>query len=207
MRNPRTPRWPIRAPGISPLCPTRLEMAATQARTNLPFRIRKEMLEWDPCCYCGAIQSHEIDHYIPKSRGGGNTRANLVAACYLCNRDKADLFVDEWRDRRIRLNLPWPPLDSHEIWMELHHLVIKELAEATKTGCLRGQTWSQGSPEYKKAYDEWLRDDDGYWDICRRFRKVIYNGQDVWDEARAALVKCIEAMNQAPQLTEGATQQ
>ena len=41
------------------------------------------------CQYCGAMpgrQSLTIDHLVPRSRGGGRTWLNLVAACAPCNR-------------------------------------------------------------------------------------------------------------------------
>jgi 5-methylcytosine-specific restriction endonuclease McrA len=31
-----------------------------------------------------------LDHYIPRSAGGSNDIENCVAACYTCNRTKAD---------------------------------------------------------------------------------------------------------------------
>ena len=43
------------------------------------------------CQYCGATpgrQALTIDHVVPRSRGGGRTWLNLVAACAPCNRRK-----------------------------------------------------------------------------------------------------------------------
>lgn len=45
------------------------------------------------CQYCGAMpgrQSLTIDHLVPRSRGGGRTWLNLVAACAPCNRRKGE---------------------------------------------------------------------------------------------------------------------
>ena len=45
------------------------------------------------CVYCGEkidFAHCELDHIIPRSRGGGNKRENLVATCVSCNRAKGD---------------------------------------------------------------------------------------------------------------------
>lgn len=41
------------------------------------------------CAYCGGRAS-TIDHVLPRSRGGGNTWLNTVAACGPCNSRKRD---------------------------------------------------------------------------------------------------------------------
>lgn len=41
------------------------------------------------CGYCGG-PAGTIDHILPRSRGGGNTWVNTVAACGRCNERKAD---------------------------------------------------------------------------------------------------------------------
>lgn len=47
-----------------------------------------------------------IDHYIPTSLGGDDTRDNQVAACYICNQKKADAmpsqFLNSSRDADFR---------------------------------------------------------------------------------------------------------
>lgn len=52
------------------------------------------MLADDPRCrYCGrrlGMSDATIDHVVPTSRGGANTRANMVLACFDCNQKKAD---------------------------------------------------------------------------------------------------------------------
>lgn len=53
------------------------------------------------CGYCGktaaqgAVLTH--DHIIPKSRGGGDTWMNAIAACVKCNGKKADRTPEEAR--------------------------------------------------------------------------------------------------------------
>ena len=46
------------------------------------------------CQYCGA-QAENIDHVIPRSRGGEHTWENVVAACRPCNSRKQDRMLHE----------------------------------------------------------------------------------------------------------------
>src|ERR1044072_5383713 len=41
------------------------------------------------CAYCGG-SAETVDHIVPRSRGGGLTWENAVAACLRCNHRKAD---------------------------------------------------------------------------------------------------------------------
>lgn len=52
------------------------------------------------CIYCGAPAS-EFDHWIPKTRGGDNSDANLVSACVIRNRGKNDLDGEQFIDEMI----------------------------------------------------------------------------------------------------------
>ena len=50
------------------------------------------------CWYCGDPPD-DVDHKIPKSRGGASIdKANLVAACRKCNNAKGSLTVEEFRE-------------------------------------------------------------------------------------------------------------
>jgi 5-methylcytosine-specific restriction endonuclease McrA len=46
------------------------------------------------CQYCGA-QAENIDHVVPRSRGGTHTWDNVVAACRRCNALKEDHLLEE----------------------------------------------------------------------------------------------------------------
>ncbi|NLV77774.1 MAG: HNH endonuclease [Rhodococcus sp.] len=61
------------------------------------------------CHYCGGMFPVEVDHVVPWSRGGSDDLENLVPACYPCNRDKADLTVEEWGAARTARGAAWPP--------------------------------------------------------------------------------------------------
>ena len=46
------------------------------------------------CQYCGRA-AENIDHVIPKSKGGAHTWDNVVAACRPCNTAKRDRLLEE----------------------------------------------------------------------------------------------------------------
>lgn len=87
-------RWVMRAtlPEPLPESPPRVELPERQPAKPLD---RKAI--WDEhkgvCGICGLAVSFaecEIDHIIPKSKGGGNQLANLQPAHRKCNRSKGD---------------------------------------------------------------------------------------------------------------------
>jgi hypothetical protein len=62
---------------------------------------RQELFERDGwhCQYCGqriCMDSGHADHVFPKSRGGWDDAANLVASCWRCNLSKGSRTHIEW---------------------------------------------------------------------------------------------------------------
>ncbi len=54
------------------------------------YRLRFEILERDKftCQYCGQQAPQvilEIDHIIPRAKGGSDDRNNLITSCIACN--------------------------------------------------------------------------------------------------------------------------
>lgn len=63
-------------------------------------KLRFEILTRDnyTCVYCGrgAFDVElEVDHVVPKSKGGSNDPVNLATACFDCNRSKSDKLISE----------------------------------------------------------------------------------------------------------------
>lgn len=56
-------------------------------------RVYAALLRSDPCSYCGAAESGEVDHIAPLHRGGGDRWNNLTAACRSCNASKMQRSV------------------------------------------------------------------------------------------------------------------
>jgi 5-methylcytosine-specific restriction endonuclease McrA len=64
------------------------------------------------CQYCGS-KAETIDHIVPRSRGGGHSWENVVAACRPCNLRKADRSL---RDCGLQLRVPpGPPMRT--LWV------------------------------------------------------------------------------------------
>ena len=55
----------------------------------------KQLLSTLPCFYCGKKIDLTLDHFVPISRGGGTTRAQMVVACASCNSRKYDKLPEE----------------------------------------------------------------------------------------------------------------
>jgi 5-methylcytosine-specific restriction endonuclease McrA len=64
------------------------------------------------CQYCDS-PAENIDHVVPRSRGGSHSWENVVAACRPCNARKMDRFLHETSMRLLR-----PPRAPRErIWI------------------------------------------------------------------------------------------
>jgi 5-methylcytosine-specific restriction endonuclease McrA len=68
---------------------------------KVPFRARAALnrravfaRDGHRCQYCGA-HAENIDHVVPRSRGGEHVWENVVAACRPCNTKKEDRFLHE----------------------------------------------------------------------------------------------------------------
>ncbi len=60
------------------------------------------------CVFCGAKENLEVDHLIPRSRGGSDSADNTVWSCSTCNASRGDKGVFQWlglkkKDRLHRL--------------------------------------------------------------------------------------------------------
>lgn len=64
------------------------------------------------CQYCGS-QAENIDHVIPRSRGGEHVWENVVASCRACNAKKDDHLISE-TGLRLR-HQPFAPRET--IWI------------------------------------------------------------------------------------------
>lgn len=63
------------------------------------YEVREYLLEkWGrKCAYCGAEHLPlQIEHIIPRSRGGSNRVSNLTLACASCNLDKGNRTAEEY---------------------------------------------------------------------------------------------------------------
>jgi HNH endonuclease len=82
-------------------------------------RLREEVLWSGPCAYCGDPVPVQVDHILPRSRGGSDDRDNLAPACKRCNMEKLDFTPEEYREYREEMGLGWPPPTRYQILKEI----------------------------------------------------------------------------------------
>ena len=67
------------------------------------YETREYLLEkWDrTCAYCYAKGTAlEVDHIVPKSKGGSNRISNLTLACHECNWKKGNQFIETYLEKK-----------------------------------------------------------------------------------------------------------
>ncbi len=87
----RSERTAIPAPSVIRL--TRFARVPYRARAPLTRRA-VFVRDGDRCQYCGKA-AENIDHVVPRSRGGEHTWENVVASCRPCNARKDDHLLSE----------------------------------------------------------------------------------------------------------------
>ncbi len=72
------------------------------------FEVREYVLsKWDrTCAYCNAQQVPlEIEHIVPRSKGGSNKISNLTLACHSCNQKKGSQSLEVFLEKKPDLLL------------------------------------------------------------------------------------------------------
>ncbi|MDJ0747353.1 MAG: RNA-guided endonuclease IscB, partial [Xenococcaceae cyanobacterium MO_167.B27] len=70
-----------------------------QQGTLYQYEVRQYLLEKfnRTCAYCGSRDVPlEVEHTLPKSKGGSNRVSNLAIACVPCNQAKSNLDIQEF---------------------------------------------------------------------------------------------------------------
>ncbi|OGS25102.1 MAG: hypothetical protein A2314_04040 [Elusimicrobia bacterium RIFOXYB2_FULL_50_12] len=90
----RTPKFRIAIPEV-----IALKLYDRLPATEVKFTRRNIYEHYNyRCCYCGnkfASADLNLEHVIPRSRGGKTNWSNIVTACIPCNLKKADKLPDE----------------------------------------------------------------------------------------------------------------
>ena len=97
----------VRSPSVTVCIPAvaRLKNALGRTKKDVKFsRANVYARDGHRCQYCGA-QAENIDHIVPRSKGGLHTWDNVVAACRRCNARKRDHLLEE-----TGMKLRHPPL-------------------------------------------------------------------------------------------------
>lgn len=123
------------------------------------YEVREYLLEkWGrKCVYCGAENVPlEIEHIVPKSRGGSNRVSNLTLSCHKCNQDKGNQTAAEYGFPTIQAKAKQPLKDAAAVnavrWELWRALDSTGLPVEVGTG---GRTkWNRARQGYPKEH--WL---------------------------------------------------
>jgi 5-methylcytosine-specific restriction endonuclease McrA len=105
----RSERLQLEAPSVVRL--RRFVKVPFRARAPLTRRAVFSRDHWS-CQYCAAA-AENLDHVIPRSRGGEHVWENVVAACRRCNARKGNHLLAEAGMRLARL--PFAPADGFRL--------------------------------------------------------------------------------------------
>jgi 5-methylcytosine-specific restriction endonuclease McrA len=128
-----------------------------QQGTLFGYEIREYLLEkWDRnCAYCGKTSVPlEIEHIVPRSRGGGNRVSNLTLACDPCNKKKGTQTAAEFGFPEVQAQAKRPLKDAAAVnttrWALYRRLKEMELPVETGTG---GRTrWNRSRRPLPKTH-------------------------------------------------------
>lgn len=88
-----------------------LKITPNGYRFSLRFKRALWLASSKLCAYCGNdVENHKtmnVDHFMPKSKGGAEAFDNYVCSCRCCNLSKQTVDIDEFR---IRMSINKSPL-------------------------------------------------------------------------------------------------
>jgi len=114
------------------------------------------LLKWGyRCAYCHQEATRwEVDHILPRSRGGSNRISNLALSCHNCNQEKGDRTAVEYGHPDVQAEAKKPLKDAAAVnstrWALYERLKRTGLSIETGTG---GRTkWNRTSRELPKTH-------------------------------------------------------
>ena len=122
-----------------------------QQGTLQGYNIRNYLLEKHgrKCFYCGkAVSDFEVEHMLPKSRGGTNRIDNLTLSCHDCNQKKDTLTVEEF----IRQTLPAKKAAAKLKQLPNEKRLFKYMAHMNATRWVLYKTIKEKYPNVKMTY-------------------------------------------------------
>lgn len=162
--------WVERLRRFTPVCAISMELVKfdTQAMQNpeisgveyqqgqlMGYEVREYLLEkWGrKCAYCGTTDVPlEIEHIIPKSRGGSNRVSNLTLSCTTCNQRKGNQTAAEFGYPKIQDKAKQPLKDAAAVnttrWTLYRRLEQLDLPLEVGTGaCTKYNRTRQNYPK------------------------------------------------------------
>lgn len=126
----------------------KVEGVAYQRGELFGWEIRSYLLEkfGHRCVYCGQGQMpFEIEHVVPKSRGGSDRVSNLVLSCHACNEVKGNRTAAEFGYPQVQVQARTPLKDAAAM-----NAARFALVEALRKVGLPTQTWSGGRTRWNR---------------------------------------------------------
>lgn len=128
----------------------------------LGYEIREYLLEKfnRTCVYCGKKNVPlEIEHVVPKSKGGTNRVSNLVIACHGCNQAKSNLSVEQFLKgkpevlKRLKTQLKKSLKDAAAI-----NVIRYAIGDVLKNSGLPTTFWSGARTKKNRIFQEYRKD-------------------------------------------------
>jgi 5-methylcytosine-specific restriction endonuclease McrA len=128
-----------------------------QQGTLVGYEAREYLLEkwWRRCAYCGAKDVPlQVEHIVPRSRGGSNRVSNLTLACEACNQKKGSQTAAEFGHPGMQAQAKRPLRDADAVnatrWRLYERLKATGLPVACGSG---GRTkYNRTQQDYPKAH-------------------------------------------------------
>ncbi len=99
------------------------------------------------CAYCGKANTpFEVDHILPRSRGGSNRFSNLCLACHTCNQEKGDRTAAEFAHPEVEAQAERPLKDAAAVNATRFRLV-----EALRVFGVPIHTWTGGRTRWNRT--------------------------------------------------------
>jgi 5-methylcytosine-specific restriction endonuclease McrA len=120
-----------------------------QQGTLFGYELREYLLEkWGrKCAYCGAKDTPlEVEHIVPRSRGGSNRVSNLTLACVPCNQHKGPQTAAEFGHPKIQAQAQRPLKDAAAI-----NAIRYAIGEALRAFGLPVSVWTGGRTKFNRT--------------------------------------------------------
>ncbi len=97
----------MQTPEVSGVAYQRGELFGWEVRSYLLEKFQRR------CVYCGRTNlPFEIEHVVPRSRGGSDRVSNLALSCHDCNQAKGNQTAAEWGHRSVQAQAKAPLRDA-----------------------------------------------------------------------------------------------
>lgn len=127
-----------------------------QQGTLFGYELREYLLEkWGrKCAYCGAKDTPlEVEHIMPRSRGGSGRASNLTLACVPCNQRKGHRTAAEFGHPEIQAKAKQPLKDAAAI-----NSIRYAVGNALRAFGLAVSFWTGGRTKFNRASQGYPKD-------------------------------------------------